>query len=72
MIVGESNNEEFKIVDKVLLDEFSPENIRVVEGSLKDGELQRVKKLEGKGLNLWTEFPRFKNGDVIRVIFSYV
>lgn len=72
MIVGESSSEEFQIMDKVLLDEFNPEKIRIVEAGLKDDELQRVKGLEGKGLNVWTEFPWFDNAEVIRVILSRV
>lgn len=72
LIVGESSSEKFQFVDKVRLDEFSLEKIRVVEAGLKDDELQKVKELEDKDMILWTKFPWFDNAEVVRVILSHV
>lgn len=48
MIVRGSRNEEFQIVDKVLLDDFSPKKIRVIEVGLKDDDLQGSKNYKEK------------------------
>lgn len=43
MIIEESINRDFQIVEKVFLDEFNPKNIRKVEMSLRDVDLQKIK-----------------------------
>lgn len=56
IIIGESSSVEFQVLERVFLDAFDQEKIRNVETSPSNAELQRVKELEHKCLNLWTEF----------------
>lgn len=56
----------------MFLDEFSLEKIKIVEVGLKDDELQIVKELGRKVLDLLTEFMWFDNVEVIRIILSHV
>lgn len=72
MIVRESISTKFQVVEKVFLDEFDLEKIRNVENSLSDAKLQRIEKLEQKGLNQWTQFSWFEDAEVIRVILIHV
>lgn len=72
MIIRESSNGEFQVVEKVFLDEFNPEKIMNMENNLSDAKLQRIKELEHKGLKLWTKFSQFDDAEVIRVILSHV
>lgn len=70
MIIRESSNKEFQILEKVRLDEFDTEKSRKMESNLNDEELQKVIGLRKKGLDLWSEFYWFEDEGLIKLILS--
>lgn len=72
MIIRKSSNGSFQLMERVQLDEFDIEKIRKMERNLSEIDLQKVKEKSHKGMDLWSEFLRFDNEDVIRLILSYV
>lgn len=51
---------------KLQINDFNHENIWNFEGSLSVEQIQKVKSLGNKGLDIWSKFPYFLDVDIVR------